>query len=193
MSSVNPYRLIWRADPVRMPLPPGGEQDLAALRAALPNSGWLNSIREGFRGRVDGNCVVLQYYRPFRRSDLNPVLDARLTTDENGPCLVGVYRMSQYGRVFMSIWFTGLFALLPFFLIAGVAALWSGGEPARIGLLVVPLVMVVAGFLFLKLGQQQWDDDKRLIEQFIRSHLQKQSMEGPLTTDEAGGSGSVTV
>ena len=164
--TLNPYPLIWRADPVRIAFPAPQRPDLAALRSAIPRFAWARPFGDGCRGRVGADTVVLWYQRPFRRKDMSPVLDARLTTIDGILCLNGIYRMSHYGRVFMTIWFSFLILLLPFFFLAGVSDLLAGNL-AGLGFAVAPLMMLGFGLALLQWGQSGWAEDKRLIEAFV--------------------------
>ncbi len=163
----NPYGMLWRADPVRLTLPQG-TAGLAPLRAAVPRFGWSG---EGCRGQVGEDRLRLRYQRPFYRNGMAPVLDARLVRDAQGAHLDGVYRMSTYARLFMTFWFSFLLLLTPMFLIAGVAGLRDGNDPMSLIFPIAPLLMLGFGLAFLNYGQRSWDDEKRLIEQWILQHL----------------------
>jgi hypothetical protein len=163
---LNPYTMIWRADPVRFPLPVT-TKGRAALRDAVPR---FTLLREGCCGAVGEDWVRLRYQRPLSRNGFAPMLDARLLQEQNAWYLSGVYRMTTYGRLFMTVWFSFLLLMLPFFLVTGAAGLASGGEVANAGFLVVPLLMVAFGLAFLNFGQRGWNEEKRLIEQWIVQH-----------------------
>ncbi len=169
--TLNPYRLIWRADPVRIALPSHNSAELSRLRSALPRTALSRLGTDGCRGYVGHDTVVLRHYRAFYRNDMSPVLDARLRAEPGGTFLEGVYRMSQYGRVFMTVWFTFLLILLPFFVIAGLSEVTTGRLE---GLLFVmtPALMIAFGIGFLRWGQSDWDLDKRRIEAFVTTRLQ---------------------
>lgn len=164
---LNPYAMLWRADPRRIPLP-AGTPGLSTLRAAVPRFGWFS---EGCRGQIGDDRLRLRYQRPFYRNGMAPVLDARLVRDAQGAHLDGVYRMSMYGRLFMTVWFSFLLLLAPIFLMAGVAGLRDGGDPMSLVFPIAPLLMLGFGLAFLNYGQRGWDDEKRLIEQWILLHL----------------------
>ena len=168
--TLNPFRLIWRADPARISLPDHTPVELAPLRSALPRTAFSRLTADGCRGHIDRDTVVLRHYRSLYRNDMNPVLEANLRTDSTGTYLEGVYRMSQYGRVFMTGWFSFLLILLPFFVLAGLNEV-LGGNMEGLLFMVAPPGMIAFGIWFLRWGQSGWDVDKQRIETFITTHL----------------------
>src|SRR5438105_1997589 len=102
------FRTVWRADPVRIPLPSSDagvldpfEAGMRDRRARFGHAGWVGEIGDG--------RVKLGYRGRFALR-VGFLMNARATNDA-GPCLKGVYRKSWFSRIWRSLWFVGLLFL----------------------------------------------------------------------------------
>jgi hypothetical protein len=167
----NPFRRIWRADPIRIPLPAGFGASLAPFRGAVSRFGLLSLGSDSCVGSVTDTRVRLRHKRAFWHNDMAPVLDAVMTTDVHGRCLSGVYRSSWHTRILLTIWFGFLLLLLPFFILAGLTQAVPGSAFLNLVFAGAPLAMLLIGSGMLIWAQRCWDEDKRFLEAFVTAHL----------------------
>ena len=168
---VNPFPLIWRADPFHLSLPSHDPDLLLPLKQAVPRFGLFSLSRQACVGRVTRDRLLLRHQRPFIHNDMAPVLDAAYLLNESGPRLIGVYRMSWYSRWFMTIWFGFLMILLPIFVIVGLIGLVTDGALSNLVFILSPLAMIAFGLALLQWGHRSWDEDKHVLESFVASRL----------------------
>lgn len=158
----NPLRIVFRADPVRIPIAGVGSIALERLRHATPRSAWSTLFSANVIGKVSDSGVRLRRYQPFWRNNFAPVLVGQLENGIQGSAIVGVFRMTIFVRMFMCVWFGGVSLI---FLTSLWVRLQSPGDPI---VLVVSLLMIAGGYGVLLLGQSDWDQDCRVIEDHVR-------------------------
>ena len=149
---INPFPVIWRAEPVRLDF--HGDVGVQFERVRERLRGWRISdwFREGCRGRVGVDRLRLERYRPWRRRHHSPVLDISPAMDERGPCLVGVYRNAWQVRVFLSIWFAFVIAIIPLLFGAAVTSMWARDRTGAVMLMILPTAMFLFGRVILTVG-----------------------------------------
>ena len=168
--SLNPYRIIWRTDPVRIPLPPPPAPGLQGLKDGILEWRLLNPFAKGCGGEVGDDYVRLYYRSPFFRRSGLPVLEAQVSYEPGGIVLTGYYRMRWSDRLSMSVWFAVVIVLSVPLIFTNLVDLAWNHQAIDLASLTVPAVMFGLGILFLLSGQESWEEDKRRIESFIARH-----------------------
>ena len=163
---LNPFPIIWRSEPVRIELPPDTAAALGAVRARLP--GWSIGMwfKEGAIGRVTESRVRLKRYRPLRRNDFAPLLDATISDADGTRALVGMFRASWPTRIFLSAWFGIAILFIPLFIIIG-ATRFTANDASKVIFMIGPLLIFLIGRGTLTYSQNHWNADKHYLEQFI--------------------------
>ena len=166
---INPFSVIWRADPVRIAMPADAEAALTRIRARLPGWRWFDIplFTECCIGRVEGTRVRVEHRLRWRRNGFSPVLDAIQVADAAGPCLKGVYRGSWMARIWLSTWFGFLTAFLVVFYPTLLLSDDRRGGPNSLVGMFIPVGMFIFGLLILWIGQRTWPADKAYIERFL--------------------------
>jgi len=181
---LNPFPVIWRSEPVRIELPADTRAALDQVRERLP--GWSLGVwfREGAIGRVTESRIRLKRYRPYRRNDFAPLLDAEVRDMDGSPALVGAFRASWPTRIFLSLWFGVAALFIPLFLFAAVLSFTTGADRevftagsrgvelvvndvSRVVFMVGPLLLFLIGRGILAISERHWDADKRYLEEFV--------------------------
>jgi hypothetical protein len=183
---LNPFPVIWRSEPVRIELPPDSAAALESVRERLPAWSLRMWFRDGAIGRVSESRIQLKRYRPLRRNDFAPLLDAEVRDADGTRALVGAYRASWPTRIFLSLWFGVAILFIPLFLIFAIMSYAATGpttevlrtgsrgievfanDVSRVVFMVGPLLLFLIGRGILAVSERHWDADKRYLEEFVR-------------------------
>jgi hypothetical protein len=116
--------------------------------------------------------VRLQHYRPLRRNDFSPVLDATLVAQGGPPVLEGVYRASWTTRIFLTLWFGIAIALIPTFFLAGALSLWPRDRATAVVFMLAPTAFFLIGRTGLAINRRHWEADKAWLQRFVADSKQ---------------------
>ena len=163
---LNPFPIIWRSEPVRIPMPADPAATLEAIRARLPGWSLRMWFRDGCIGSVTSDRVRLKRYRPLSRNDFAPLLDATISEEDGSRALVGVLRASWPIRIFLTAWFGIAIAFIPTFLIAGVSSTHVNGL-SRIAFMLGPIALFLFARAILAYSQNHWTADARYLANFV--------------------------
>lgn len=171
--ALNPFRNVWRADPVTIPIPAREDDPLAPLRGSISRFRFSSKATHTCTGIVSGTRVRLSRKPFLSKRAYYPVLDAALRDTPAGPALVGVFRTSWGDRVFITLWLGFVAILAPSVTWAGLQSLLSTG---RLG----NLVLILGSPLFLGLALRtvltppyRWEDEKRLVTTFVTRRIER--------------------
>ena len=159
----NPFKLIWRTKPIRIPVEIPLQQALAQLEADVRT---FHVFKSGVVGYVSSHHILLSNYTAVRRRGMRPVLSLEVVQDVQGTQLVGYFRNAWTARIMLSFWFGGLILLSLAFLIHGPSPPANDLQHRLLGVL-MPAVMLVLGLLVLKASQSGWDKDESVLAQFV--------------------------
>ncbi len=169
--TLNPFPAIWREVPAHFTVHGSSQKAAAALRARIRRSAISTPFSEACVGKVSDDSIRLRRYRPWLRNGMSPFLDARLVAECDGLGFVGVFRMTWYARIFLSVWFGAVLVFIPIFAVAGLHVLFARGDALGALFGVAPLVMFLFGRLLLAWGEWMWVSDESYIRSFVLSQL----------------------
>jgi hypothetical protein len=124
--------------------------DESIQRLSAATSRWGLSLGETQAvGKVSAELVRLRREIPMVRNGYKPFFVGRFETRDGGTVLIGHFGMSAFAKMFTTIWL-GMAAL---FTAGFLAAGFSATNSNPVWLPIVPLIMLVAGLGFVRLGK----------------------------------------
>jgi hypothetical protein len=124
--------------------------DESVQRLSAVTSRWGFSLGETQAvGRVSADSVRLQRVIPMVRNGFKPFFVGRFEIRDGVTVLTGHFGMSAFAKAFTTLWL----AMAALFTIGFLAADFSSKNSATVWLPIFPLLMLVAGLGFVRLGK----------------------------------------